>query len=175
MLFSLKVFVMIACAKSVALAGIDEVEPNDTPATAQLVPSNGAFISASFDGSLGPNDVDYYQVNLIGTNLLFVNIFDFTPAVLDDNDSILGLFDENGALVAFNDNAAFGTLSALVAVVPAPGTYFLAVSGAGDVNFVGDHDESFDYVLIFNTVPAPSAVCLMVGLACQRTRRSRAA
>jgi len=153
---------MLGLASACALAGIDEVEPNDDPSMAQLVPSNGAFISASFEGALSPGDVDYYQVNLIGTDLLFVDIFDFTPAVFDDNDSILGLFDENGVLVAFNDNAAFGTLSALVAIVPTPGSYFLAVSGAGDVNFVGDHDQSFDYVLTFNTIPAPSTVLLLV-------------
>ncbi len=86
-------------------------------------------------------------------------------------DTILGLFDDAGALIGTNDDGGAGLLSLLTGTVGASGTVNLAVSAFSDFGFTGDHGREGDYVLAFSatassSVPEPGALALFgIGLA----------
>jgi hypothetical protein len=62
-------------------------------------------------------------------------------------DSVLGLYDSAGTLVALDDDGGAGLLSRIVYPVPASGEYFLAVSTFPDYDFTGDGFSGGRYVL----------------------------
>jgi hypothetical protein len=104
------------------------------------------------------------------------------PTTFDVPDTVLGLFDSTGALIFQNDdagnegehsvdpdlasdnpNSSGGILgSALRALIPADGTYYLAVTGFGDPDFTGSHGEAGRYALLVGVVPEPATVLLIV-------------
>jgi hypothetical protein len=108
------------------------------------------------------------------------------------------LFDSNGMLLFENDDAGNEGESglnpnlasdnpfvpteirgsALRALIPVDGVYYLGVSGFSDASYVGDHIESGRYALLVGVVPEPASLALallgMVGCAaCGRPRRPR--
>jgi hypothetical protein len=163
----------VCLLSGVASATIDEVEPNNSLATAQVLPF-GTPGSEAVLGSLTPGDVDFYSVDLVAGHLFTANIFDFTPGDDTDNDSVLALFDSDGDLIALDDDGGPGFLSVLFLIVPETGTYTIGVTGFPDFDFVGDHGEDFIYKLVINrSVPAPATLALLAaGVAVGRRRRS---
>lgn len=171
----------VALAATTATAALVESEPNNTLATADVVP--GAVFAASggfaFDGSIGTGDVDYIT---LGTTL---NAGDFVVASVFENfvptslptilpDSIMALFDAAGNEIDFDDDDGPGTLSSFGVVIPATGTYTIAISGFGDRNFDGiGHSENFSYKLIVgvNRIPEPATLGLLAGAAVLGLRR----
>lgn len=180
MVHTLCAFVGGIALSSVAIANLDpilEVEPNDTFGTAQflggseLFAENGGFSVLAF---LGADDVDFYTIDLVANELYTVSVFDFTPGDPFDNDSILGIFNPDGTLFLFDDDGGPGFLSAIAFTVPKAGRYAFTVSGFGDNDFIGEHGEEFDYLLVVgSTVPAPGALALLAiaGLSAARRRR----
>jgi hypothetical protein len=71
-------------------------------------------------------------------------------------DTVLGLIDADGFLVAIEDS--FELASRIGFVVGADGDYVLGVTGAGDeLSFIGDHAETGRYELSVAILPAPPA------------------
>ena len=115
------------CAGDPACPALAELEPND------LAAQSDPFVEP-FIGSIGtPGDLDFIAVNTLvaGTTITatIVNL-DGTPCAAPQPDTDLALFDTNGTTqLAFNDDIDGQTnfCSQVVAVVGAPGTYFLRV------------------------------------------------
>jgi hypothetical protein len=80
----------------------------------------------------------------------------FAEIVAADFDTALGVFDESGNLIEFDDDGGNGLLSLLTGVVPESGVVNLAVSGYPDeVAFLGAHFEDGLYELAFDSSPVP--------------------
>lgn len=181
----------LAAAATPALAQVVESEPNNTPALADFL---GTFTGADAviaeglitpgDAALDlPGDVDLYAFTINFEAHIFASVFNIgAPGA----DAQLALLDGMGILAADEDSGLDGFPSLQFTL--APGSYFLAVTGANDLGFPGPptfpdgrnpdqspHLESFDYKLVvgFSVVPAPSAAALLGlgGLVAARRRR----
>ncbi|RMH22522.1 MAG: hypothetical protein D6696_02975 [Acidobacteria bacterium] len=120
---------------------VDPFEPNDSPGSATPIPT--PFNSASVLTTISPQggDVDYFAVDAAAGQTLKVEI---TNGCLD---SLIGVFDAAGNLLAIDDDGGTGLLSFLLFEIPADGTYFIAVSTFPDFDFDGDGGSSGRYVL----------------------------
>lgn len=86
-----------------------------------------------------------------------------------DFDTTLGWFDDNGFLIASDDDGGQEILSQLIATVSNDGVLNFAVSGYPDFDFItGSHNKFGQYQLTLTAVPVPAAVWLfgsgLVGL-----------
>ncbi len=125
---------------------------NDTLATADPLPANGALVRAN----LAANDVDYFAIDLEASDRLLATVFDLQNTGLavaggERNDPVLGLFDPSGTPVpgGTDDDDTPGFTPGFSYTAPLSGTYTLAVSGFSDTAFDGTHLEGgFDYLLM---------------------------
>lgn len=163
-----KLFALLAVGATVttASAAVLEVEPNNTTATANFVPlavyaASGGF---AFDGAIAPSDVDYVSVNLTAGDYLGVALF-----TLSGNGANVQLLDPSFAQLAVST----APIPAFGLAVPATGTYYIGVSGVGDLNFVGQHSQLFTYKLgvSYNAVPEPATLGLLAGAGILALRR----
>ena len=118
---------LIAAAPASA-AFVNEAEPNDTWATAQFVPNSAALIVIDGGRTFANPSDDFFSFDVWGTGLLSISTLSATFGA----DSIIGLFDPSGALVASNDDApGSGGMSALQFLVQPgmTGRYTLGLSG----------------------------------------------
>ena len=106
------------------------------------------FYEVYIDNTVGTSDVDFFTFTGLtpGTQ--------FTARTLDPEnnaiDTYLGWFDNSGSLLEADDDSGggtFGSLSLIDGSVPANGMLTFAVTGAGDVDFLGDHGEFDTYEL----------------------------
>jgi hypothetical protein len=76
----------------------------------------------------GSGDLDFFMIpNVLAGQEILVDVD--IPSTSPDFDSFIVLYDENGDIVAFNDNANNTTSeSFLVAVAPADGDYYLSIA-----------------------------------------------
>jgi hypothetical protein len=82
-----------------------------------------------------------------------------------DFDTLLGVFDSGGALVATDDDGGDGLLSLLEVTANGSGEIYLAVSGYPDFGLVGLHFEAGSYDLSVSLIPEPSSLAaLLIGL-----------
>jgi hypothetical protein len=79
-------------------------------------------------------------------------------------DTLLGDYGDDGTLRFVDDNSGGGFLSRLAGTVPASGELVLAVSGAGDEHFNGEHFQSGQYTLV--VIPEPPTTWLAAMAAC---------
>src|SRR5262249_28714092 len=102
-----------------AQAHVPELEPNDTPATAQVV-----ALGVQIEGSLAAGEQDWFRFSTAGGNVpLYLSGAGATAV-----DAQMALFDGFGAtMLAFDDDAR-GVLPALNLDLAA-GTYLLRISG----------------------------------------------
>lgn len=166
-----------------AQAGLfSEVESNNTLGTANDLGSFSApGGSVIIDGVIEQGDVDWFQFTLTDTASISVFAgFSFS----DGADGILQVVADGGDVIGFDDDSGVGFMPALQIADLAAGTYFVGMSGFGDVGSgsvdsddlaSGDHSQNFGYKLNigFTIVPAPSAMALlgMGGLVMTRRRR----
>jgi len=145
------------------------------------------------------NDVDYFKLELKAgwvLSAMTAPLGDLS-STFDVPDTILGLFNSAGVKIfenddagnelesVLNDNLASDSPfepseirgSALRALIPTDGTYYLAVSGFSDDLYVGSHGESGRYALLVGTIPEPGSLVLiglgLVGLLGVSRRRGR--
>lgn len=91
-------------------------------------------------------DVDFFRFTAPGGTTLVAEI------LTGGLDSLIGLFDSGGNLVAIDDDSGVGVLSKIVFPIPADGTYYLGVTTFPDVGFTGAGDDGGRYVLSVFTV-----------------------
>ena len=110
----------------------DVFEPNDSPAAATAIsfPFNTAANSSYTEISPAAADIDWFTFYGRSGQTLVAEI------TRGQIDSVLGVFDSAGNLVAANDDAN-GLLSAVQATLPADDTYFMAVTFCCDFDFDG--------------------------------------
>lgn len=81
-------------------------------------------------------DVDYFKVrNLKAGKTLIVDLLS------GQFDSVLGIFDSSGNLLAVDDDGGLAPLSRIEMVIPADGIYYIAVSAWSDFDFTGDGNQ----------------------------------
>lgn len=172
-----------ACVGALAAfssAAVMEVEPNNTTGTANFIPASlYPTGGVAIDGALVPGDVDFFSFSFNSGDFVTVSVFDFTPGLPFDNDSVIGVFGPSG-LVDEDDDDGPGLLSSLAFLVPTTGTYYVAVSGFGDLstqtngNYTGNHTENFAYKLVVGhnpAIPEPATLAALAGLSVLGLRR----
>ncbi|MEM8828686.1 MAG: S8 family serine peptidase [Cyanobacteria bacterium P01_G01_bin.19] len=109
----------------------------------------GAFITPTIDGSpvssligsigrdgqnIRDNDVDMYRFELVSPGTVGIELGN-DPSNPDSFDSYLRLFDANGNEIANNDDIAPDNTFSRLNVALNPGTYYVGVSGFGNVAY----------------------------------------
>ena len=96
----------------------------------------GLFEGVSYSGLIGDgpvpglSDFDFYQLEAKAGQTILIEVV--TPEPFLDLDPFVAIFDANGSLLAFNDDASSASFdSALRFDVPADGSYFVSVGGFG--------------------------------------------
>ena len=142
---------------ALGVQGADSIEPNNDAASATIVSCGDSFSNVSI---LPAEDVDFYAVVLSAGQILSLDID--ARELGSDLDPVLGVFDRDGTtlLVQSDDDPApgesFSTDSFLEFVVPADGTYFIAVSSYPDFDFNGTDGASIGtYTLSFQCQVGP--------------------
>src|ERR1043165_2493216 len=141
------------CAFTATGVHTKEQEPNDTVATAQLLPSSGVVVR----GTIVPGtDVDYYAFGAnAGDRVYALVITAGSSAALGNNASVLTIYNTDGvtALESDDNNGSLGTASSCIAgrVLPAAGIYYIAVRSNS-----GNQIRPYDlYLRVHSGVPAP--------------------
>lgn len=176
--------VTVAALAANAYAGgfFSEDEDNNSMALAN---SLGVFDmpggTAMVDGSITQGDVDWFSFTLNNTASLSF----FAAFSSGNGDGVMQLVTSAGDVIGFDDDSSVALMPALQYENLSAGTYFIALSGFGDVdsssvdsNELADgsgHSENFSYKLSvgFTIVPAPGALALLGtgGLVMIRRRR----
>lgn len=184
MRFSNAVSVFAVFMGGSALGGVfSEFGDNNSPMTANDL---GVFSapggSILINGKIEVGDVDWFSFTLSDTSSLSL----FAAFALGTGaDGVMQIVNSDGVVIAFDDDSGVGLMPALQLASLAADTYFVGLSGFGDVGFgsvgttdVADglgHNQNFGYKLNigFSIVPAPSAMALlgMGGLVMTRRRR----
>ena len=135
----------------------DPNEPNNTLAEATPIPCPFTSVDTSID-PLG--DVDFYAFEAMAGDRVTIDID--ANQLGSPLDSVLGLFDSTGTLLALSDDnpapgEPFTTDSFLQFIMPSTGTFFIAVSSFADFDFNGGEDAFFTgpYTLSVACTPSP--------------------
>ncbi len=162
---------------------ISESESNNTLATANdlgIFSAPGGTVA--IDGVIGANDVDWFSFTINDlASLSFFAGFSATSGA----DGIMQIVTAGGDVIAFDDDSGIGLMPAIQIENLAAGTYYMGLSGFGDVGAgsVGTdeladgvgHAQNFAYKISvgFTIIPAPGAMALlgMGGLVASRRRR----
>lgn len=179
----------VAIATLVTTAGAcfagtySEVESNNTLGTANWI---GAYSapggSLIIDGSIQEGDVDWFEFTLNDDASLSVfAAFAFGSGA----DGVMQLVSDAGDVIAFDDDSGVGLMPAIQLETLTAGTYYIGLSGFGDVGSSSvdsdeladglGHSENFQYKMTvgFSVVPAPGTLALagLGGMALTRRRR----
>lgn len=92
------------------------------------------------------SDVDYFKFSGKAGQIFVAE----TVPGLPDMDTVIGLFNSSGTLIAADDDGGAGLLSRLAVTLPANGDYLVAVSTFPDVTFTGAGEDFGRYVLTMN-------------------------
>lgn len=135
--------------------------------------------------SLDPGDVDFIGIDGLSVgDVITITTTPLEDPLLEDPDTVLGLFNAMGDLLAFsddapNDDATFDGLGSLIRfVVDEAGMAFVGISGFGDTNFDGSHTEDGRYIVsitVFHETPEPGVLALFAGAAALLLVRRRSA
>lgn len=108
---------------------------------------DGAFYDININNAF-PNDVDFFVFSGLTPGEPFTAETLEVPGT-DLIDTVLGLFDDFGNLIASDDDGGEFNYSKLAGTVPASGEVTLAVSGFGDIDFFeGLHPFLGEYELV---------------------------
>jgi len=118
----------LVAASTASAASVNEAEPNDTWATSQFVVNDAALIVIDGDRTFANPSDDFFSFNVLGSGWLTIS----TLSAALGADSIIGLFNPAGTLVASNDDGpGLGAMSSLQFMVQPgmTGRYTLGLSG----------------------------------------------
>jgi hypothetical protein len=107
-------------AVEAAAQRLNEVEPNDTPATAMAAP-----FGAQIDASLTPGDHDWYSFTVAATSSVKLFTSPLTPTAVD---TVLLLWDATGSFLLFQNDDQRDVHSDIT-IELAPGSYLVQVHG----------------------------------------------
>lgn len=115
---------------------------------------NGADLPSVFDATffsgtgnvlVGRKDVDFYSVNFNQPGTMFVRTSDITNTSPTTINTAVRVFDSSGVPIAVNDDfdpftpntndTLYQPFSRLSVPISTPGTYFVAVSGGGNITY----------------------------------------
>jgi hypothetical protein len=118
---------------------VDEIEPNDPCANAQLVEVDTLpfLVTGSFDSTEVHSDVDFYRINGTPGYEVTVTLEGQATGMGSVHDPYLGFFDDSCGLLAVNDDDGSTLNSRLVITVPDSGEYILGASVCCDYLFEG--------------------------------------
>lgn len=125
----------------------DTGEPNDTfvqSTRVNLLPYSSVDRFTAIEPTGG--DVDFFRVRLDPDFTFLAEI------VSGDLDSLIGLFDEAGTLVASDDDGGAGLLSKISYPVATGGTYYLGVTTFPDFGFTGAGGSGGRFVLDMSSI-----------------------
>ena len=123
---------------------ISETEPNNSPATANLI-SAADVVQAS----IAAGDVDFYAITLTAGQAITADVdsgLDFIMEILGADGTTQLAFSDDG------DRPPNQFDPFLVFVAPAAGTYYIGVSAYSDFGFVGDHNQNGLYTLTLTQI-----------------------
>ena len=127
----------VAMASAVAMVSLSasatsvlEVEPNDTLPAAQFVANADPSITISGARSFSDFSDDFFSFDVGAGGLLSI----VSSSANASADSIMGLYDPNGSLVASNDDAGGSAMSAIQYTVP---TGMTGMTGRYSIGFSG--------------------------------------
>lgn len=157
-------------------------DSNDSVATAQdlgalLVGSTITVFGSRLDVLPGTDTADFYMFTLGSAAVLTMTVD--TPLGYNfENDPVVGLYDGGGVQLATDDDGGNGYDAKLVYTVSA-GTYYVAVSGYSDFDFVGGGSTNWPYNLGVSAaaVPEPGTYAMLaagLGMLGFLARRRRA-
>lgn len=111
----------------------DVFEPNNSIAAAAAITAPFSSAPNEFFTEISPSaaDIDFYSFEAEAGQYLIVET---TRGLVD---TVLGLFDSAGTLIAFDDDGGLGLLSRIEGGLPFTGTYYLAVTFCCDYDFDG--------------------------------------
>lgn len=177
--FALCAPIALVASAGIASASVIDTDPtNDVQAGADFLDlSSGSLF---YEAALIPGDggdVDWFTFNAPANSVIVIAIIPL-DIPLQSPDTILGLFDVGGGLLAFNDDGGFpDNLGSFIAYeTTSADQFWFAVSGFGDAQtFDGSHNQSGLYAVKISIVPIPTpgsaAVLALAGLAATRRRR----
>lgn len=114
--------------------------------------SDGEWIGGSYDvyidntiAQSAQSDVDYFTFTGLtpGSSFTAQTLSPGVPSA----DTFMGWFSSAGAEVATDDDSGVNALSLISGVVPGSGDLTFAVTAGGDVDFTGNHVQTFAYQL----------------------------
>jgi len=131
-------------------------ETNDSLKKARRInlPFNSIPISRYTEIEPVGGDVDYFRFAAEAGDVLVAEVMS------GQLDSVLGLFDSIGTLVALDDDGGAGLLSRIQFMIPSSGYYYLGVSTFPDFGFTGAGFSGGRYVL---DIVASNSVALVLG------------
>jgi hypothetical protein len=135
----------LASSLLVGLSGtawaVNELEPNNAWATAQSITNNSGDFFIDGSRSFADASDDFFSFVVHGTGSLRIESSSADAAA----DSIMGLFNAGGSLIASNDDGSTDTMSTIVFDVT-PGIYTLGFSGynPGLLSCTGTVTECYD-------------------------------
>lgn len=184
-----RVAVAVACvfaAGGASAQTFNEIESNNTLAAAQAIANSTASFTIAGSRTFADPSDDFFSFNVFSAGLLRIVVGSSNSFA----DSILGLYDRTGRLLASNDDGpGLGSLSAISWNVTADqvGRFTVGISGynpgflacGNGVNFCYDTDGDFvfdtfvagggaggstgwDYTLSITAVPEPATALLIV-------------
>ncbi len=137
----------------------DRFEPNDSPVRGAQDEGGGdddgddddgrrgqvrlPFNTANRFSHIAPGDVDFFHFRARAGDILAIETLPGLTAL----DTVVGLFDAAGTLLAVNDDGGAGLLSRLLLQVVVDGTYSIGVSTFPDFAFTGAGEDAGRYVL----------------------------
>lgn len=150
----------------------NESEPNNTWATANVIPSHDGTII--INGSrVGDSSADYFRFPVLAGDTLTANVCCY-------GDPMLALFDPLGNMVAANDDW-YSLMPYIAYVIPTSGLWTIAVTGYPDFGFSGGGSYAWTYQATISMqraasseIPEPGTSVLMAaGLATVLALRRR--
>ena len=155
-------------------AGIIESEPNNTLATADVIPVTPGIFSDFGLFSLSAGDVDVLSINLQANDTITVVTVPLGSS-FSVPDTEVALLDPAGIILSIDDDGGPGFGSAVSYTVPSLGTYYLGFTGFDDIPdgavgstfasvFDGGHTQAGLYQIVVSVtpgVPEPASLMLL--------------